>query len=181
MWWGKLCSESAAILSDSAWWLNLKQRWHHFFDFQIHHHDDLANEKVILFYRRGGGDEADAGSSQPPAAAPVPHLQEPTRQVAPEPPTESSFMESSYDAEPVDAPVTQPPPTIEVKKGKKEKITSRMHMFKKRSEQEPREQKPAREKPVLYRKKAEDLDEARQEQIAMDTFQVICQLSLIKL
>ena len=124
--------------------------------------------------RRGGGDEADAGTSQPPAAVQVPKLQEPSIQVAQEPPTESSFMESSYDADPVDAPVTQPPPTIEVKKGKKEKKTSRIHMFKKRSEQEPREQQPARDKSTVHRQKAEDLDEARQEQIAMDTFQVIC-------
>ena len=97
-------------------------------------------------------------------------MQEPAIQVAPEPPTESSFVESSFDAEPVDAPVTQPPPTMEVKKGRK----SRMAMFKKRSEQEPKEPKPPRQKQDIYRQKQpQEVDQARQEQIAMDTFQVL--------
>ena len=110
--------------------------------------------------------------------------------MAPEPSPESSFMESSIDADPVDAPVTQPPSTFEVKKDKKgRKITARIPKFKKRSEpKEPKEKesmdfkdpKPLREKPVTLpafrvkeMKGKEEMTEARLEEIAMDTFQVL--------
>ena len=104
-------------------------------------------------------------------------MQEPV--VTPEPPTESSFVESSFDADPVDAPVTQPPPTMEIKKDKKGK---RLHMprFKKHSEpKEPMEPRQLKERPVEDRVQRVDkgeIDEARQEQIAMDTFKVFCHL-----
>ena len=124
------------------------------------------------------------GLAQEPQPGPA-VMQEPV--MAPEPPTESSFMESSIDADPVDAPVTQPPPTFEDKKGKK--ITTRIPKFKKRSEPKEltekesmdfKDPKPLRVKPVTVpafrvkeMKGKEEMTEARLEEIAMDTFQVL--------